>query len=122
MSRKNVVNPHKIFDAEDISVSATSSSTNVKKMDKASIRLDWSGSSLNGEVTVQASNDDLAPSDSAKSWYDVDMGSTITISGVSGDHLLVFNELPFSDIRLVYTSSAGTGTLTAILSAKVVGA
>lgn len=113
--RKNVVRGYKMFDAADVSGNITSSEVNVINLDKASIYLDWTGSSLSGTLVVEARNDEK------DNWFVLDFGSPISISGASGSHILIFNELPHNTIRLVFTSVSGTGSLDAILAAKQVG-
>lgn len=114
--RKNVVKSFKMIDAGDISSNITSHTVNVINLDNASIHVEWAGAAINGTMVVQAKNGE------SDSWYDLDMGGVISLTGAGGDHQLVFNSLPFTDIRLVYTATAGTGTLDAKISAKVVGA
>jgi hypothetical protein len=104
-----------MIDAGDLASDIDSNVTNVMNQDKASIHLSWTGTVPVGVVTVQARNGEKDP------WYDLDMGGTISISGASGDHQLVFNELPFTDIKLTYTATSGTGTLDATLTSKVTG-
>lgn len=116
MGRKNVVKSYKMIDSGDLSGSITSSIVNVINLDKASIHLVWSGTSPTGAITVEARNGEK------DSWYELDFGSSIDISGNSGDHQLVFNELAFTDIRIQYISTGGTGSIDASISAKVVGA
>lgn len=116
MGRKNVLKSFKMIDSGDLSGNITSSVTSVINMDKASVHLNWSGSSPVGTVTVEARNGEDNP------WYELDFGSTISISGNSGDHQLVLNELPFTDIRLQFASTSGTGNIDAIITSKVTGA
>lgn len=116
MGRKNVIKSFKMFDAGDISGSITSSTTNVINQDKASIHLEWTGTSPVGTITVEARNGEN------DSWYELDFGTTISISGNSGDHQLVFNEMPFTDIRIQYASTSGTGSLDATFTSKTIGA
>lgn len=109
-----------MFDSQDISTSATSNQTSVHNLDKASIHVVWSGVAPLGELKVQATND--SPDNPNAVWREVVFSSAITITGNSGDHDIVFNELPFNAIRLQYDFTSGAGTLNATLSAKVVGA
>lgn len=113
--RKNVVRGYKMFDAVSLATSATSNEVNVINLDKASIYLDWTGSSLSGTLTVEARNDEK------DTWFELDFGTPISITGASGSHVLIFNELPHNTIRLVFTSTSGSGSLDAILAAKQVG-
>lgn len=121
MGRKNIQESYKMFDNVDISGSQTSADTTVKTQDKAFVIIEWSGSSPVGAITVQARNYKY-PVGPDSGWVTLDFGSAIAVSGNTGNHQLVFNEMPFTDIRLVYTSTSGTGTLSAYISSKVVGA
>lgn len=123
MSRKNVIKSYKLLNSVDISTNQTQATpTSVINMDKASIRVNWSGTSPVGELFVEVRNtaEDaaLAP---VGDWFALDFGSPITISGNSGEHLIIFTELPHNEMRLVYEATSGTGTLTATLTAKQVG-
>jgi len=115
MGRKSVVKSYKMLDNISLASNASSGATSVINLDKASIHLDWAGTAV-GTVTVLARNGEQNP------WYVLDFGTPISITSGSGDHQIVFNELPFTDIMLDYVRSSGTGTLTATLTMKVVGA
>ena len=109
MGRKNVLKSFKLFDQEDISVSATSAETSVINLDKASIAVAWTGTSPVGEITVEARNGEK------DAWVQLDI-ATMAISGNSGNHRILFLELPFTDIRMQYTSTSGTGNLDATIT------
>ena len=83
--------------------------------DKASISIQWSGSSPVGTFEILARNGE----DDA--WQALDFGSVIAVSGNTGDHRVLLNELPFTDIRIDYAATSGTGTVDAIVTAKQVG-
>lgn len=100
----------------DLSAPIISDVVNVANLDKASIHLAWSGTAPNGEIVLEARNGE------EDGWYTLNMGASITITGNTGNHLLVLNELPFTDIRLQYGFNSGTGTMTARITSKVVGA
>lgn len=115
MGRKNIVPSYLMLDAADMSANATSSIVNVQNMDKASIHVYWAGTSPVGTMTVEARNGANEP------WFALDMGSPITISGNTGFHELIFNEVPFTDIRLQYDATSGAGTLNSAITLKQVG-
>ena len=115
MARKNIVPSFKMLDGVDASTNQTSKIVNVQNMDKAAIHVEWAGASPAGTITVEARNGEN------DSWYELDFGSAISVSGNSGDHQIIFNELPFTDIRLQYASSSGTGTLDATITLKQLG-
>lgn len=114
MARKNVLS-YAMLDDANLASNITSSSTNVINLDKASIHISWAGSSPVGTFTVEARNSEK------DAWYTLDFGAAITVSGASGDHQLIFNDLPFYEIRLQYVATSGAGTVDAILTAKQVG-
>lgn len=121
MARKNIILTHKIFQSTDISTNQTSGNTNTANLDSGSIYVEWTGSSPVGVLTVEATNDD--PTSPAGAVYrELSFGNAINISGNSGNHELILNQLPFRAFRLVYTASSGTGSITATLTAKTLGA
>jgi hypothetical protein len=94
--------------------SVTSNVTRTEYLDNVGIILSWTGTSPVGTLAIQASTDNTT-------WVALDFGSTISISGNTGTHILNINQVPFSYLRAVYTKTSGTGTLTALLSSKQVG-
>lgn len=116
MARKNLIPSFKLIDAEAMDGNITSEVVNVQNMDIASIHLAWSaGSTPVGTVTVQARNG------ASDTWYDLDFGSAISVSGNSGDHQIILSEMPFTDIKVTYTRSSGDGTLNGYITAKQIG-
>ena len=116
MARKSVLKTFDmVADGNDMSENITSSIVNVENLDKASIHVSWAGSSPVGPITIEARNgaDDT--------WYTLDFGAAISVSGNSGDHQIQFTELFFTDIRLQYADGGGTGTMTARITAKATG-
>ena len=112
MARKHVVYAFDMFDAVSLGASATSSIVEVSQLDYASIYVSWTGSSTVGDLEVQAANGEDG------TYHALDFGSTISISGASGSHNIILSEMPFTHIKLVYTRSSGTGSITATLTAK----
>lgn len=105
-----------MIDSQSMGADVTSSVVNVQNLDQGSIIVEWSGTSPVGEITVEARNGEQS------NWYELDFNSTISISGNTGTHQVVFNSMPFTDIRLQYNRTSGTGTLDAVITAKSVGA
>jgi len=116
MGRKHVIYGFKPFNAADISSSQTSEEVFADQADYGSIYLFWTGTSVNGTLEVQAKNGKEG------TYRALDFGSTISLSGSSGNHEIILNELPFTHIKLVYTRVGGTGSLTANLTFKSSGA
>ncbi len=116
MARRHVVRGYALLTSADLSTTLTSATTNVTSTDKASIIVEWSGTSGTATVTVEARNSDK------DSWVTLSFGSAITISGASGDHQLILNETPFEEVRLIVTPSGSTGSVSARLQMNSVGA
>lgn len=114
--RKNVIKSYKMLDAASLAAAVTSSEVNVLNLDEASIFVEWTGSSVNGVLKLQAKN--AADGD----WIDLDFAAPINLATNSGSHILVLTIMPHYALQLVYTPSAGTGTLDATIVAKTVGA
>lgn len=115
MARKNIVPSFKMLDGANASGNLTSEVVNVQNMDKASIHVEWAGTSPVGTITIEARNGSQDP------WYELSFGSAISVTGNSGNHQIVLNELPFTDIRLQYTAGSGTGSMDATITLKQVG-
>lgn len=123
MGRKSVVPVYKFFSEADLAGDLISKSINVKNLDKASIRLSWTSSDAVGVFKIQARQENDSKKEEALDWFDVEFGSTIALdASLQSDHQILFNELPFVELRVVYTSTSGTGTVNGKITAKVVGA
>ena len=125
MGRKNVVRSYKMFDAVTISTDQSSTATNVLNLDNASIQVIWSGGGTPvGTITIEATNidPDLPSFDSTTDYVTLTLSGTIAVSGNSGNHSIILEEMPFYAIRLIYTSTSGTATMSAYLSSKTIGA
>jgi len=121
MSKKNVVHAFPMLLNEDASTSFQSPHTNITNLDKASIHVTWTGSPI-GELRIQAAQKKAGEIVKASDWFDLDFGATIAINALDTNHQIILNELPFTTIRLSYISTSGTGTISATITAKQVGA
>lgn len=98
--------------------SVTSTPTVIRKQDNCGILVSWTGTAPVGVITIEVSNDYDADHGVAGTWIALDFGTPIAISGATGSADISINQLPFSNIRAVYTRTSGTGTLIALLSCK----
>jgi len=128
VGRKNIIYTYKMLDAVALDTSSDSTATVVTTIDHASINITWTGGAGGtdtGVVVVQVTNlDSDASTFAASDWVDLTLsGGAINLTGTSGEHLVIFDKIPFRAMRLSYTNSDhSSGTLTAILSAKTIGA
>lgn len=122
MARKNVIDAHKMLDAVDITTNQTSEPTKTTFLDRASVSVNWTGSDAVGELVFEAKKQVPGKSTAESNWTALDFGTTINITGASGNHEIIFDALDFTDLRVRYVSTSGTtGTLTAVLTAKQIG-
>lgn len=129
MGRKNIIYTYKMLDGVDLDTSVNSSATVTTTIDHLSINVVWASAASGahtGSVVIQGTNlDPDASSFAASDWFDLTLsGGTITLTGaLAGEHIVIFDKIPFRAIRLVYTNSThSAGTFSAIMSAKTIGA
>lgn len=109
--RKNVTEPFKFFDAADMSGNLTSIVSDVSHLDNMGVALVWTGTPV-GTFSFEAQVG-VSP------WQDIGL-TGITTTGAAGEHVVNLNQLPFNRIRIVYTATSGTGSLTAYGVVKMV--
>ena len=129
MGRKNIIYTYKMLDGVDLDTSVNSTATVTTTIDHMSINLTWASAASSGhtgEVVIQGTNMDPDSSTfAAGDWFDLTLsGGDINLTGTtSGEHIVVFDKIPFRAIRLSYTNSThSAGTFSAIMSAKTIGA
>ena len=116
-----------MLDGIDLDTSANSTATVTTTIDHMSINIVWSGSTgtNTGAIVVQGTNKDPDASDFvAADYFDLTLsGGAVNLTGASGEHIIIFDKIPFRAIRLAYTNSThAAGTVSAIMSAKTIGA
>lgn len=109
--RKNVTQPFKFFDAADMSGNLVSIESDVSHLDNMGIGMVWTGTPT-GTFSIEAKVGESP-------WQDIGL-TGITTTGVAGEHVINLNQLPFNKIRISYTATSGSGTLTAYGVAKMV--
>lgn len=128
MGRKSNIQQYNMLDGQTVNMSSSIASniTNVEHLDKASIHLTWTAGPA-GEFKVLARNGGKPTAQNLSgsqpkiddTFYELDFGSAITITGADGQVQIVFNELPFTDIKVTYTASSGAAAdLKMLLTAK----
>ena len=133
MSRKNLVQSFEMFTGQRMtsgglitkqSVPATTAQTSVKStvetLDAATINVKFSAPN-SGTLVLQARNIAATDNEPEKGWYELNFGSPMTITSETEVQILL-NTMPFTDIRLIWTPTAGAGVMSAFLNMKSVGA
>jgi hypothetical protein len=105
----------------------TSQPTVITFMDNCAYQIDIATTNSTGTFSVQASVD-YVPADGIQTavaghWVDLPLGGGTPSAAAANDDILIYlNQLPFTAIRLVYTSTvAGTGIMNAFVMLKQIG-
>lgn len=113
MSRKHS-HSFTAFNAVDATTPQTSISTSVMGIDKLSYHIKFSANN-SGEFFIEAQNSDT------DTWFVVSFNAPMIITA-DNEAQLIMNECPFKNLRLKWVPSAGSGTITAVLQMRSVGA
>lgn len=130
MSTRTTLRPQLVMDAVDISVDQTSKVTVLNSLTGVSFGISWAGTTPVGALEVQASNTyELGPTgnvlNAGTDWTTLSLEvkgmvvQAVTISGNAGTAMIDLTKTSVFALRLVYTASSGTGTLSATVTGKV---
>ena len=112
---------YKMFDTADATAEQVSSITNIDMVDKATINIKFSAAN-SGTLLVEVRNGrDRSPLDLDSDWIALNFGATLSVTSET-DVQLFMRELCFNEMRLTWTPSSGSGTITATLNSKSLGA
>ena len=128
MSRgKDVLKPYAIIGGTsgvsgDMSAaSITSLVTNIQYIDNICLELTFTGSptgTFSVEGSVDYRQDFNGNVQNAGHWVPITLPTAPVASGAPGSILIDMNQLSFPYIRVVYTKTSGTGSLTATIGGK----
>lgn len=97
--------------------------TIVDNISMISYDISWAGTAPVGLMSVQVSNSYSINADGSVknlgNWTTLTLSSPPTVSGNTGNGFIDVDVTAAYAIRLVYTQASGTGTMQAILAAKV---
>ena len=131
MSRKNVLTQYQIITNASMSSTVTSAVTNIQFLDNIGLQLNWTGSPT-GNFAAQVSADyaiDIVTNTilSSGNWAPILLnywnGSSVTTApsipaSVGSPIYLDLNQLSAPYIRVVFTSSSGSGTANGYITSK----
>jgi hypothetical protein len=125
MARKNVLT-YELVGGQSLSSSFTTSPTQIVYLDNCSYQINITTTDSIGTFAVQGSNDYQSIENvitNPGNWIALTLGGGTPFVNASNDNIIIdLNQLPFSAIRLAYTSgTAGTGTCNIYLTCKQVG-
>lgn len=137
MSSRPQFSPYKVIpnplaspaNTGSMAANITSVPSIIQKLSLCSYSVSWSGSTPVGAVSIQCSNDYALGVDgtvsNAGTWNTMAFtlaGATVTsapVTGNTGNGMIDIGETGVYAIRLVYTATSGSGTITVIFNAKV---
>ena len=107
----------------DMSTTITSPVTVIQTYSMVSYDISWSGTSCAGTISVQASNSYSKNADgsvaNAGTWTTLPLSVTPTVSTDTGSGFIDIDSSAGYAVRLVYTPSAGAGTMAVTVCGKV---
>lgn len=136
MSLKNIVPVFQVFSpglANQTMASTnvlTSAITEITRKDNIAYELSWTGTptgtfTVQGSISYNPGNPQSGGGANAGVWTTITVtdqnGNAPAAAGAPGQVLMNLNELSFPYIRVQYTNSTGSGTLTGYVSGKSVG-
>ena len=113
MTLKPVILPVKLIDAGDMSTSLISDVLNTQYMDNIGLQIVWTTSDAVGTWGVELSID-------GATWTPLTLSSVVTVAGTNDNAYLDLNQLSANLLRVVYTSTSGTGTCDVWTTAKII--
>lgn len=123
MSSRPQFNPYPVIINGNMSISLTSAVTIIQKLSEVSYSYAWSGSSPAGSVIVEVSNDYSQNADGTVknpgTWNQCPLSAATNVSGNTGDGFIDLVGIAAFAIRTRYTPVSGTGSLQAVINAKV---
>ena len=101
-----------ILNAKDASLNQNSVAVDSQNMSFASVVVKMTGTAA-GTVKIQASNDEPTTAAGPNNWVDIS-GASVAVSA-AGTFIIPKLDICYQYVRVVYTFSSGTGTVTASL-------
>lgn len=98
----------KLLDAVSMGANASSSSKNINETRSFAVQVSWTGTSPVGTITIFGSNDDS----------NYTSLTTVSVAANSGSSLYNASDAGYSFVKVTYTFTSGTGSLTAIINGK----
>jgi hypothetical protein len=103
------IDNYRVVVAQSLATSFNSAATNVQHMSRICYDVSWTGDAV-GSIIVQGSSNQ-------SNWTNLNM-TAITMAGVTDNGLFDIQVTGVPYLRLAYTSTSGTGTINAYVSAK----
>lgn len=99
-----------LLNAVSVAANNASNIIDVKEALSMAVQVSWSGSSPLGTVAIKGSCDGVI--------FTTISGGSVSVTGSTGSSLINVTEKGISHLQVIYTTTSGTGTVTAVLNAK----
>lgn len=123
MSSRPQLSPYPVITNGDMSGNLVSKITIIDKLSLISYAISWSGAAPVGDISVEVSNDYSQNADgsvkNAGLWNTLPLSALTPVSGNVDNGFIDIELQGGYAMRLRYTRTSGTGTMQAVLSAKV---
>lgn len=123
MSVRPLLAPDVVITNGSMAGNITSEVILINKLSMISFDISWTGTTPVGAMSVQVSNSYSLNVDgsvrNAGSWTTLTLSAATPVSGNTGNGFIDVDATAGYAIRLVYTRTSGTGTMTAIAVGKV---
>lgn len=121
MADRPYIKPSPVLSAASMATDLTSDITILAQKTGASYDLVWTGAPV-GTFSVEISNSVTQGSDGAitgGNWTPVTLSTAITAAGTADNAFINLAGLEAYAVRLVYTRTSGSGSVTALICSKV---
>jgi hypothetical protein len=123
MSSRPQFTPYPVISSGSMGASIVSAVTIIQKLSMLSYSLSWTGTSPVGVISVEVSNDYSQNGDgtvnNAGTWNTLPLSDPCAVSGNTGTGFIDIDAQAGYALRLRYTRTSGTGTLSATAAGKV---
>lgn len=123
MSSRPLAGPYPVITNGDMSGNIISKVSIVNNLSMIGYDVSWTGTAPVGTMSVQVSNTYTQNADGTTrntgNWTTLTLSGPAPVTGSSGNGFVDVDATGAYAIRLVYTRTSGTGTMNAVLAAKV---
>lgn len=123
MASRPILPPHPVMVNQSMASNIISDVTIVQNLSMIGYDISWAGTAPVGSMSVQVSNTYSQNGDgtvrNAGNWTTLTLSSPTPVSGATGNGFIDVDATGCYAMRLVYTRVSGTGTMNAVINAKV---
>ncbi len=118
----NLLRPLTLLSAVSMSTDITSVAVEIKNQDNIGVQLNWTTADAIGAFSIQISSDHVQDLEgniqTPGNWISLPLSPGISSAGNSDTAYVDLNQMSAQYMRVLYTRTSGSGTVTAIVVAK----